>query len=524
ECIDQAGGMRVVLPGSSASVPIDGVPPGPAWLIVRQLQLHAEREIALGGSISLDGRPVGVLRPSRAADRDEERVDALPIWIPAGASTLRIEARAPDLDDRTSLYLRLAHVVLSRRGPSSSGDGQAATRAPSGPDLLSICRSLEVAAGPPIQASALPRVSVVVPTFDGLHDLTESIPSLLGVDYPKRKRSILVVDNGSVDGTADWLAKRRRKVAALALDRNHGFAGACNRGVDAAEDAEVVVFVNNDMRFEPDFLRQLVAPIARGECAATTAKRLSWDGSTLDGAGVGSTFLGIAVQPDFGAPVRPAHEVHRRTLFACGGAMAVRRDVFLDCGGFDEDFFAYYEDLDLGWRMWLLCHDVHYVPSATCYHHHSATSRRFPPEVVRRMVIRNSIATCAKNYDDANFKRVLPAVLGLAIERAYLKSDLDTTEFDPDRVSLAGKDGAPGPQRYSIDGIGAADLVALHDVLGRWPEWMAKREAVQARRRRPDGEVFPMFLDPLACVEGDGSYVELQADLVRRFGIDRMFR
>lgn len=524
EDVVQANGMRVVQPGAGAFVPFHGVPPGPAWLIVRQLQLHVEKGIALGGTVVMEGREVGVLAPSRAADRDVERVDAFPIWIPADADGLRIEARTPDGAPPEKLHVRIVRALITRRGPSSSGIALSGNTAPERPDLLSTCRALEVPRGRVLEASELPRVTVVVPTFDGLHDLRESIPSLLDVDYPKKNRSVLVVDNGSSDGTADWLAKQHGSVTTVTLDRNHGFAGACNRGVEAAADADVVVFVNNDMRFEPDFLSELVSPIARGECDATTAKRLSWDGTTLDGAGVGSTFLGIAVQPDFGEPVPPAHEIHRRTLFACGGAMAIRRDVFLDCSGFDEDFFAYYEDLDLGWRMSILGHDVHYVPSATCHHHHSATSRRFPPEVVRRMVIRNSIATCAKNYGDAHFRRVLPAVLGLAIERAFLKSDLETAPFDPDRVSLAGQEGPPDCDRHSIDGIGAADLVALHDVLGRWPEWMAKRDEIQSRRRRPDSEVFPMFLDPLACVEGDRSYAELQADLVRRFGIDRLFR
>ena len=320
---------------------------------------------------------------------------------------------------------------------------------------------------------------------------------------------------------ADWLASAHPHVAVVGLERNEGFARACNLGVDAAA-SQLVVFVNNDMRFEPDFLRQLVAPIVAGRASATTSKRLSWDGATLDGAGVGSTLMGIAVQPGFGVPVGPEHDIHRRTLFACGGAMAVKRSVFLDVGGFDEDYFAYYEDLDLGWRMGILGHDIEYVPGAVCYHHHSATSKRMPAEVVRRMVVRNALATCVKNYDEEHLDRLLPALLGLATERAFLKSGLNPEDFDPHSASLSapGETGAVGS--YSIDGIGAADLVALHDVLGRWKKWMGKRAAIQGRRVRADHEVVDMFLEPLACVEGDRSYVELQDELYRRadaFGI-----
>jgi len=67
-------------------------------------------------------------------------------------------------------------------------------------------------------------------------------------------------------------------------------------------------------------------------------------------------------------------------LFACGGAMAIEAVVFDEAGGFDPEFFAYYEDVDLGWRMWVLGHAIHYVPSAECWHHHSSTSKTLPPQ------------------------------------------------------------------------------------------------------------------------------------------------
>src|SRR5439155_5256563 len=76
---------------------------------------------------------------------------------------------------------------------------------------------------------------------------------------------------------------------------------------------------------------------------------------------------------------------------------------------------------------------------------------------------------------------------------------------------------------FSIHALGAADLVAIDDLLGRWEHWMARRHAVQVRRRRHDREILPMFLDPLACVEADPAYRALQEGLVARFGIDRMF-
>src|SRR5262249_5410825 len=75
----------------------------------------------------------------------------------------------------------------------------------------------------------------------------------------------------------------------------------------------------------------------------------------------------------------------------------------------------------------------------------------------------------------------------------------------------------------TIHALGAADLIAIDDLLGRWDHWMRRRHEVQVRRRRSDRDILPMFLDPLACVEPDPAYRMLQEGLVARMGIDRMF-
>jgi GT2 family glycosyltransferase len=514
----QGGGHRLLLPGESAVLRLGREHAGPAWIVVRQLSLAGERDVVLGGRILVDGAPVALVPRAPSGGEDRAVVQAAQFWIEAGARELRLEATDSNGSIDPALHLRIARVSLSRCAPSSPG--LAAADGASELGSIDAYRALAVDPVPRLADADLPRLAVVIPTLDGISDLAEALTSLAGSDYPKDHVQVVVVDNGSTDGTADQVRVHHSRVRLVELPVNEGFARACNLGV-AETDAPVVVFVNNDMRFERDFLRELVAPIAVGRAAATTAKRLSWDGERLDGTGVGSTVTGIAVQPGFGKPVTPEHEIQRHTLFACGGAMAIERDTFLAAGGFDEEYFAYYEDLDLGWRMWVMGHSIEYVPSAVCYHHHSATSRRMPPEVVRRMVVRNAIATCIKNYDDANLARMLPVLLGLAVERAYLKSDLDPRSFDPRIAPLTprGRTEAVPPGVFPVNGIGAADLVALHDILGRWGDWMAARERVQRARRRDDEELFRMFLEPFACVEGDASYVELQNALFDRFGV-----
>ena len=76
---------------------------------------------------------------------------------------------------------------------------------------------------------------------------------------------------------------------------------------------------------------------------------------------------GFGFQPSYGKPYKQGEIAPRDLLFACGGSMAARRDVFLACGGFDEDYFAFFEDIDLGWRLWVLGYEVVFVPSSVAY-------------------------------------------------------------------------------------------------------------------------------------------------------------
>ena len=111
---------------------------------------------------------------------------------------------------------------------------------------------------------------------------------------------------------------------------------------------------------------------------------LDWTGERVDFAGGLLNFYGHAFQHLYGAPASAAADLHvRPTLFACGGAMAVRRDVFLAAGGFDETYFAFFEDVDLGWRLWLHGHAVALAPRAIAYHRGHATASRLPPPITR---------------------------------------------------------------------------------------------------------------------------------------------
>lgn len=399
---------------------------------------------------------------------------------------------------------------------------------------LDVPSELLLVPGAPVRDRDLPRVSIVILNLNGRHHLRGCFESLSALDYPEGKLEVLLIDNASSDGSVEEMKTHHQWVRLFVNERNVGFAAGCNQGARSARGPEVLCFLNNDIRVDPKFLRELVGPLVRGECQATTAKMLSWDGEKINSAGGGMNFHGIGVQRGYLEKPSPIYDVPLKTLFACGGAMAIDARVFQDVGGFDEEFFAYYEDVDLGWRMWVLGHACHYVPTSVCYHHHSSTSRRLRPEMLRVLQIRNPLLACFKNYDDENLRAVMPALLGLAVRRMWNVSGLsDDRSFRIEYDSSAAKGGGVrrvwNKARWGVHrAIGvrreaAADLIAMNDLLGRWDHWMRRRTEIQSRRARTDAEIFRMFLKPHWCIGEEPGYRELHRGLSSFLGLDRLF-
>lgn len=399
---------------------------------------------------------------------------------------------------------------------------------------------LYVKPGKALASTALPKVTVVILNLNGKHHLELCLNSLFEMDYPREKLDVLMVDNASDDGSVEFLRRKWPHVRLHVNKRNVGFAPGCNIGASLRGDSSVVAFLNNDMRVDKGWLRELVAPLVRGECVATTSKMMSWDGKTLDSAGGGMNFHGFGLQYGYKDPPKADYDKPRKTLFACGGAMAMDAKLYDQLGGFDNEFFAYYEDVDLGWRTWVLGHEVHYVPTSVCWHHHHGTSKRLPLETVRLIQVRNPLLSCFKNYDDENLRKVLPVALALATRRMLIVSGIpsdqpyrieharpaepgaDSTKFD----MLLGKLRLKAPAKHGvapITRIGVADLIAVNDLLSNWEHWMRRRAEVQSRRKRDDAQIFRLFLRPMWCIEKDPQYQQLFEGASRLFGVDELF-
>jgi len=372
----------------------------------------------------------------------------------------------------------------------------------------------------------LPRVSVVIANLDGKETLGSCLGSLRHVDYPKELFEVLLVDNGSKDGSPRLVEKTFPEVKIIENERNVGVAAANNIGVRNSS-GEFVAFLNNDARVNRTWLIELIKLTIRDSTVASVgSKILSWDGKTIDYGGAGTNFHGIAFQEGYKEPDSDRFNHERPVLFATAASMLVNRKVFLDIGGFDEDYFAYYEDVDLGWRLWILGHKVIYSPTSIAYHYHSRTSQRIGIEKLRVFHIRNPLYTIIKNYSQESLEKTLAAALLLSIKRTLLLAQLEESKFRIDPHDTFGSSRIhlrKTSDSVSLPKVAGSDLIAYSDILSNLPNLLKKREWIQNRRKRDDREIFKLFVNPHWAAEPSAEYHSLQSLIEEWLGVAPLF-
>ena len=204
---------------------------------------------------------------------------------------------------------------------------------------------------------------------------------------------------------------------------NIGFAAGNNVGATAAT-GDSLVFLNDDTRVRPDWLIELVGTARRRGAAAVASCILDWSGKKSDFVGGAVNFQGKGFQLEYDAPADSFAREEKPLLFACGCAMLVDRAVFMDAGQWDEGTFAYYEDVELGWRLNLLGHAIWFAPRAVVCHKHHGTSGRWPEPPRIRLYERNSLRMVYELLELPSLARALPAALLLAADRALLSTAL----------------------------------------------------------------------------------------------------
>jgi GT2 family glycosyltransferase len=217
-------------------------------------------------------------------------------------------------------------------------------------------------------------VAAVVVNWNGGDDLRRSVQSLLSqTRHPER---IILVDNASSDRSLAALASLSGSIEIVRLDRNTGFAAANNLAIRQVTDCEWIALLNPDAFAEPDCLAALLAAAAEHPEFSFFASRLlnSADPHVLDGAGDSYHLTGLARRRGHGRSASGRYLTAEEVFSSCAAAALYRRDALLEVGGFDESFFCYMEDVDLGFRLRLRGHRCLYVPTAVVHHVGSGTT------------------------------------------------------------------------------------------------------------------------------------------------------
>ena len=258
------------------------------------------------------------------------------------------------------------------------------------------------------------KVTIVIPNYNGLKFLEPCLSALscqTCQDY-----ELLVVDNGSTDGSVAWL--QEREIPAILLSANTGFAGAVNTGIKAAA-TPYVILLNNDTEAEPDYVRALLRAMEQSPRIFSVSPKMlqMYHRELMDDAGDMYSLMGWAYQRGVGRRAehynRPCH-----IFSACAGAAIYRREVFEQIGYFDEMHFAYLEDIDVGYRAKIAGYYNRYCPAAVVYHVGSGTSGSRYNSFKVKLAARNNVYLNYKNMPA--FQLLVNAVpIGMGIIGKY---------------------------------------------------------------------------------------------------------
>lgn len=318
-------------------------------------------------------------------------------------------------------------------------------------------------AGPSLRPS-VPQVSVVIPAWRGLPHLPACLGSLRAQTLADHE--VIVVDNASPDGSGDWVARHHPEARVIRNERNLGFAGGTNTGMRAA-DAPLIVALNQDAVCDPRFLEEMALAARWSPDVGMVASKMRYfhDRSLLNSTGI--QVLGDGYGED-----RGGYEIDRgqwdqpgEVFGPSGGAALYKRAMLDEVGMYDEDFFCYFEDVDLAWRARLRGWRCAYNPRAVVFHKHRGSeaqvrAEQTPPHVLA-WCERNRIWTLAKNAGWSTLALHAPVLLG---REAYILAE-----------ALATRD--------------ALKLRARAEALRKLRSTLEKRKAIQATRRVPEREL-----------------------------------
>lgn len=262
------------------------------------------------------------------------------------------------------------------------------------------------------------KTTVIIPNYNGkvyLDDCLSSLREQEGAAF-----DVLVVDNGSTDGSVELVREKYPEAGLICLEHNTGFCGAVNTGIQKAV-TPYIILLNNDTKADKKYVHEMTRAIERDETIFSVSARLLVMSrpERIDDAGDYYCALGWAFARGKGRP-RAGYNQEKEIFAACGGAAIYRKKIFEEIGRFDENYFAYLEDIDIGYRAKIYGYKNMYCPEGTVLHAGSGFSGSRHNAFKVSLSSKNSVYLVAKNMPLLQILLNLPLLLaGFAIKSVF---------------------------------------------------------------------------------------------------------
>jgi len=304
-------------------------------------------------------------------------------------------------------------------------------------------------------------VSVIVVNWNGREHLDDCFTSLLLQSYSPLE--IIMVDNGSVDGSVDYARGRFPQVKIVENAFNRGFGAAVNAGCKKAE-GDYILFLNNDLYLKETCIEEMLNLLHTEECGAVVPKILLFqERDTINSFGNVINFLGLACPKYIWEKDRQDMEVEETS---CGGIFLLRKDFMERLGGFDEGFFMYHEDHDLSWRIRLHGKRLLVNPRAVIYHKYQFS--KSPGKFYYSE--KNRLQLLLKNYSLKTLFFISPALI--IVELVEICFSLTSGWF-------------------------WKKILSYGEILSSLPRIRAERKIIQQERKVSDREIVKLFTGEL---------------------------
>jgi GT2 family glycosyltransferase len=239
-------------------------------------------------------------------------------------------------------------------------------------------------------------ISIVIPNYNGLHMIKECLSSIFKLTLDPDE--IIVVDNGSSDQSCDWIREHYPSVILIENKENLGFSIAVNQGIRIS-DSEFIVLLNNDVVVDESWLYELVSLIRTDPLIFSCSSKMLryYERDKIDDVGDGYTLLGWAYKRGDGVSSNK-YLKDEKVFSSCGGAAIYRKSILDKIGYFDERFFAYLEDVDIGFRSLNAGFKNMYCANAIVYHVGSATTGSKYNDFKVKLSAKNNLLVIFNNF------------------------------------------------------------------------------------------------------------------------------